>query len=210
MDTEPQDEELFEKLKQIQEETTLTAESEKPQPSPLHPSAVRTLLVSAKKAIDDALLLLGTRGIESTAAQPVTAQLTGIPPTATSFDSTIEGVFDGQGMVGADGKHYSMSPNYASKSKLVQGDRLKLTIGENGMFLYKQISPIPRRRLMGDLEYDAAARAYSVAAEDSRWRVLTASVTYYKGTPGDSVTIIIPEHDVSAWAAVDHLIRKIQ
>ena len=33
----------------------------------------------------------------------------------------IEGVFDGQTMVGPDGKNYPVPANYASKSKLVEG-----------------------------------------------------------------------------------------
>ena len=48
-----------------------------------------------------------------------------------------EGVFDGQNMVGSDSKTYPVPANYASKSKLVQGDILKLTIAEDGAFLYK-------------------------------------------------------------------------
>ena len=51
----------------------------------------------------------------------------------------IEGVFDGQNMVGSDGKTYPVPANYASKSKLVQGDILKLTIADDGTFMYKQI-----------------------------------------------------------------------
>jgi len=43
----------------------------------------------------------------------------------------IEGVFDGQNMVGSDGKTYPVPANYASKSKLVQGDILKLTIADD-------------------------------------------------------------------------------
>ena len=50
----------------------------------------------------------------------------------------IEGQFDGQNMHGPDGKLYPVPANYASKSKLVQGDGLKLTIGDDGAFLYKQ------------------------------------------------------------------------
>src|SRR5664279_1973848 len=48
----------------------------------------------------------------------------------------IEGVFDGQNMVGSDAKTYPVPANYASKSKLVQGDILKLTIADDGSFLY--------------------------------------------------------------------------
>ena len=54
----------------------------------------------------------------------------------------IEGVFDGQNMVGSDGKTYPVPANYASKSKLVQGDILKLTIGDDGAFLYKRSANI--------------------------------------------------------------------
>src|SRR3972149_9252506 len=54
----------------------------------------------------------------------------------------IEGVFDGQNMMGPDGKKYPVPANYASKSKLVEGDVLKLTISDDGSFIYKQIGPV--------------------------------------------------------------------
>ncbi|HMS31524.1 MAG TPA: hypothetical protein PJ984_03960, partial [Candidatus Saccharibacteria bacterium] len=63
----------------------------------------------------------------------------------------IEGVFDGQNMLGPDGKTYPVPANYASKSKLVQGDILKLTIADDGGFIYKQIGPVPRKQVIGTL-----------------------------------------------------------
>ena len=66
----------------------------------------------------------------------------------------IEGVFDGQNMVGSDGKNYPVPANYASKSKLVQGDILKLTIADDGTFLYKQIGPVPRVQKVGALKLE--------------------------------------------------------
>jgi len=66
-----------------------------------------------------------------------------------NIGKVIEGVFDGQNMVGSDAKTYPVPANYASKSKLVQGDILKLTIAEDGAFLYKQIGPIPRKQIVG-------------------------------------------------------------
>ena len=47
----------------------------------------------------------------------------------------MEGVFDGQNMMGPDGKKYPVPANYASKSKLVEGDVLKLTISDDGSFI---------------------------------------------------------------------------
>ena len=69
----------------------------------------------------------------------------------------IEGVFDGQTMHDADGKVYPVPANYASKSKLVEGDILKLTIADDGSFIYKQIGPVARRQVIGVLvQHDGA------------------------------------------------------
>lgn len=114
----------------------------------------------------------------------------------------IEGVFDGQNMVGSDSKTYPVPANYASKSKLVQGDILKLTIAEDGTFLYKQIGPIPRKQVVGSLEL--VDGHYFVKAGDKKYRVLLASVTYFKAKPGDQVSVNVPQDDLDAeWAALE-------
>lgn len=114
----------------------------------------------------------------------------------------IEGVFDGQNMVGSDGKTYPVPANYASKSKLVQGDILKLTISDDGSFLYKQIGPIPRQQKVGVLIMEDGH--YFVDVDKKRYRVLLASVTYFKVKPGDQVSIDIPADDNDAeWAALE-------
>jgi len=114
----------------------------------------------------------------------------------------IEGVFDGQNMVGSDGKTYPVPANYASKSKLVQGDILKLTIADDGAFMYKQIGPIPRKQVVGSLELKDGH--YFVVVGERQYRVLLASVTYFKAKPGDQVSVNIPEEEVDAeWAALE-------
>jgi hypothetical protein len=114
----------------------------------------------------------------------------------------IEGVFDGQIMIGPDGKSYPVPANYASKSKLVEGDILKLTIADDGGFIYKQIGPIERRQIIGTLvQHDGA---YYVEANGREYRILLASVTYFRISIGDQVTIVIPEDNPDAtWAAVE-------
>lgn len=114
----------------------------------------------------------------------------------------IEGVFDGQVMVGPDGKNYPVPANYASKSKLVEGDILKLTIADDGGFIYKQINPVPRKQIIGTLvQHDGA---YYVEAVGREYRILLASVTYFRINIGDQVTIIVPEDNPEAtWAAVE-------
>ncbi len=120
-----------------------------------------------------------------------------------SLGKIIEGVFDGQNMMGSDGKNYPVPANYASKSKLVQGDILKLTIAEDGTFLYKQIGPIPRKQLVGILQQKDGH--YYVEIDGKQYRVLLASVTYFKAKSGDQVSVNIPE-DTSIdaeWAAIE-------
>lgn len=119
----------------------------------------------------------------------------------------IEGVFDGENMIGPDGKQYSVPANYASKSKLIEGDMLKLTITPTGTFVYKQIAPIERIRIVGVLEQGENGN-FTVVSGSKRWKVLTASVTYYKGQDGDEVVILVPKAGESAWAAVENIVRK--
>ncbi|MDB5177833.1 MAG: hypothetical protein JWO61_216 [Candidatus Saccharibacteria bacterium] len=114
----------------------------------------------------------------------------------------VEGIFDGQKMAGPDGKEYPVPANYASKSKLVEGDILKLTIADDGSFIYKQIGPIERKQIIGTLmQHDGA---YYVEASGREYRILLASVTYFRLNEGDQVTIIVPaENPEATWAAVE-------
>ena len=129
-----------------------------------------------------------------------------ITPRAGSNDDArgkvIEGVFDGLKMAGPDGKEYPVPANYASKSKLVEGDILKLTITDDGSFVYKQIGPTERRQIIGTLvQHDGA---YYVEANGHEYRILLASVTYFHINVGDQVTIIVPDDNPNAvWAAVE-------
>jgi bifunctional DNA-binding transcriptional regulator/antitoxin component of YhaV-PrlF toxin-antitoxin module len=122
--------------------------------------------------------------------------------TPRNSQEDVSGVFDGQVMIGPDGKSYPVPANYASKSKLVEGDILKLTIADDGGFIYKQIGPIMRRQIIGTLvQHDGA---YYVEANGREYRILLASVTYFRVNIGDQVTIIVPEENPEAtWAAVE-------
>ena len=143
------------------------------------------------------------------AAKELLVSLVGDDPTLVdkvkdkALGKVIEGVFDGQNMVGSDGKSYPVPANYASKSKLVQGDILKLTIADDGAFMYKQIGPIPRKQVVGVLNQKDGH--YFVEVDNKEYRVLLASVTYFKAKPGDQVSVNIPaDETVSAeWAALE-------
>jgi len=122
-------------------------------------------------------------------------------------ERVVEGVFDGQNMQGNDQSEYPIPPNYASKSKLVEGDVLKLTIGADGAFMYKQINPIERRRVVGRLVVDEQGN-FGVVEGDKTYQVLLASVTFYKAEEGDEVTVLVPENGEADWGAVENVIHK--
>jgi len=119
----------------------------------------------------------------------------------------IEGVFDGESMLGPDGRKYPVPPNYASKSKLVSGDILTLTIADNGSFIYKQIGPVERVQMVGTLK--RIGGDYFVHTEDGEYRVLTASVTYFKAEPGDQVTVIVAGGSTGGWGAIENIIPRV-
>lgn len=169
---------------------------------------IAQMIESAEKNIQSAKQLLreitGGAGFKSTGAD--------FSEKAQSLNMSeggkvIEGVFDGQNMIGPDGKQYPVPANYASKSKLVEGDVLKLTIADDGSFIYKQIAPMERKKMLGILMQDERGD-FRVIAEGKTFKVLLASLTYFKAEPGDEVTIVVPEVGETAWAAVENVIKQ--
>ncbi len=170
---------------------------------------VRKILASVQDAVGNALRLLEeTDVLPSAQVEKLLADLRAPLPQTEDGGRVVEGIFDGQHMISDDGKQYHVPPNYASKSKIVEGDRLKLSISNRGQFIFKQIGPAPRERLVGRLVQDPATRLYAVVANDHKWNVLTASITYFRGESGDEVMILVPQGVPSTWAAVDHVIKQ--
>lgn len=160
-------------------------------------------LEDAKASLQKAELLLKELGASGTIVSPQT----NLFEAEESSGDVIEGVFDGFQMIGPDGQVYAVPSNYASKSKLVEGDILKLRIQPDGTFLFKQIQPVERTRVKGILLRSEDGGNFHVLAAGRSYRVLTASVTYYKGEQGDEVIILVPEGEDSRWAAVENVVK---
>jgi hypothetical protein len=163
-------------------------------------TAIREMIANAERTITSARAMLSQ--IEGVPVKKSAAKM-----TADEEGEVVEGVFDGQVMIGTDGKQYPVPANYASKSKLVEGDMLKLTITPDGSFVYKQIGPVERKRVIGIVSQDDLGN-HVVIGEGKAYRVLLASVTYFKADPGDEVTIVIPRDSETVWAAIENLVRK--
>jgi len=121
--------------------------------------------------------------------------------------SIVQGTFDGQIMMGSDGKQYPVPANYASKSKLVEGDLLKLTITPDGSFIYKQIGPVERKHALGIVAQDEAGNYY-IVADGKPFKILLASITYFRAEPGDEVAIVVPRDLESHWASIENVVQK--
>jgi hypothetical protein len=173
-------------------------------------NSLKEMIANAEQTISSAKQMLShLQGGEpvspqSTAAAPVPESFS--PPTSNG-ERVIHGTFNGQIMIGEDGRNYPVQANYASKSKLVEGDMLKLTITPDGNFMYKQIGPIDRKYLIGIVQRDDRGN-FIVQTEEKIYRVLLAAATYFKIEEGDEVTIVVPKVGQSEWGAIENVVRK--
>jgi len=160
-------------------------------------------LKKAKKMIDQ---LAGDDAKVSYAKKAEAIKETSDDDSDDGEEKVIQGIFDGEQMTDEDGEAYPVPQNYASKSKLVPGDALKLTIAADGAFLYKQIGPVDRKQVIGILTYEDSE--YKVVVGKKSYKALLASVTYYKAEIGDKVTLIIPEKEDSDYGAIDNVLPR--
>lgn len=121
------------------------------------------------------------------------------------MENEITGTFNGQTMDADDGRQYPVPSNYASKSRLVCGDRLKLTM-DNGQFIYKQIQPMERKNVIAKYVWDDILKRAMFQAGDRYYKVLPQSVSYYGPSVGDEVVLIVPRGTESEWAALEAVI----
>ena len=163
---------------------------------------LREIIANAQETISSATQLLSA--------------IQGTTPTEMPINQTndqeedgqaIYGYFDGQIMVGDDGKQYPVPANYASKSKLVEGDKLKLNITPDNRFVYKQMGPVQRNYLIGLVKKDEKGN-FTIQTPEKEYQVLLAAATYFKIEAGDEVTLIIPQGKATIWGAIENVLQK--
>lgn len=165
--------------------------------------AIQDFIITAEKSLKNAKKLLNDliKDNELDLNKTVNLDTSGLHSYASDDSKIVEGVFTGDEMLWADGNKYPVPVNYASKSKLVQWDKLKLTIAENGRMMYKQIAPIERETKVGLLTEDKGK--YQVIIDGNTYDLLTAAVTHFGGKIWDNVTVIIPKGKDATFAAID-------
>lgn len=169
--------------------------------------AIKDFLDSAQKSVIAAKKILSTMTDNADLKKELDFLDTGGLASYSSGDEKIiEGVFTGEAMLGSDGNIYPVPQNYASKSKLVQGSKLKAIIQGDGKITYKIIEEIEHETKIGILTKNKDR--YQVIADGKTYNTLLAAVTFIKGEIGDSVSIRIPKGKDATYAAVEAIIPK--
>ena len=168
-------------------------------------AAIRDLLESAQKSVSTAKKILASLG-EDTPENEEEIDMSGLQSYKSGSDKIVEWVFTGESMLGSDGNIYPVPQNYASKSHLVQGSKLKATIGADGKITYKIIEEIEFVTQVGLITLNRDK--YQIVSEWKTYNVLTASVTFLKANIGDSVSLRLPKGKEATYATIEAVIPK--
>ncbi len=114
----------------------------------------------------------------------------------------IEWVYDGVYMIWSDNKKYPVPLNYASKSKLISWDILKLTILSNWKLMYKLIQPANRNYLKATLS--KTDNDFIAIWDDWKtYKLNAAAVTYFNLQIWDEISIIANAEWKWEYAAIE-------
>jgi len=170
--------------------------------------AIRDFIITAEKSIKNAKKLL--KDVLEDNNLSLTSEIKLSTSWLNSYNSEnskiIEWVFTWEDMLWSDWNKHPVPVNYSSKSKLVQWDKLKLTIEPNGRMLYKQIAPIEREIKSGLLIKEWGK--YWVTSGWKTYDVLTAAVTHFKWEIWDNISILVPAWKDASFAAIEAIIPK--
>jgi len=115
------------------------------------------------------------------------------------------GVFDGRFAVMEGGEKYPVPENYASKSKLVCGDKLKRFVLD-GEERFKQVARVKREDVVGVLAKKDGK--WHVVTSHGSYEVLASAVSYWEGKEGDEAVVIIPQEDKRvAFGALKEIVK---
>jgi hypothetical protein len=124
----------------------------------------------------------------------------------------IEGYFDGESMLGDNGQYYTVPQNYASKTQLVIGDRMKWMLTPDRE-VFKLIGQAVRERIIGTFSMEGDH--YVVISEKfpKPIKILKASATFAMKNLalnfGDEVVVIVPKGITPTWGAFSSVVKTL-
>lgn len=167
---------------------------------------LRNAIISAENSIRTAKQLLSAMLGEKDLNPHFSPSMDGLGNYAMGETHIVEGIFTGESMLGSDGNTYPVPQNYASKSLLVQGSRLKAIIAANGKISYKIIEEIAYETKLGIVT--KAWEKFQITTDKNTYNVLTAAITFHKCSIGDTVNIRIPKGKEATYAVIENLVPK--
>jgi hypothetical protein len=125
---------------------------------------------------------------------------------------SMEGYFDGENMLGDNGKNYTVPQNYASKTQLVIGDRMKWSLTPDKE-LFKLIDQAERERLVGQFSMEGENYIVVTDKYEEPVKILKASATFAMKnmglTFGDEVVLIVPKNITPSWGAFSSVVKSL-
>lgn len=124
----------------------------------------------------------------------------------------IEGFFDGENMIGDNGQIYTVPQNYASKTQLVIGDRMKWMLTPDRE-VFKLIGQAARERIIGMFSMESDNYVVISEKHPKPIKILKASATFAMKNLGlnfgDEVVIIIPRGVTPSWGAFSSVVKTL-
>ncbi len=166
---------------------------------------LRDLIISAQTSINSARTVLSEL-LWDEADNFFEGDISHLSSYTSGEEKIVEWVFTGESMLWADGNTYPMPQNYASKSLLVQGSKVKASISPNGNIKYKIISEIPFTTTLGIVTKNGDK--YQINTDSKTYNVLVAAITFHKCQIWDTVSIRIPEWKDATYAVIEAVLPK--
>jgi uncharacterized pyridoxamine 5'-phosphate oxidase family protein len=118
----------------------------------------------------------------------------------------IEGEFDGFYLIAEDGSKHEVPANYAAKSRLVYGDKLKI-VEEDGKKVFKQIQKLERKEIKGVLSKKEGK--WYLLSDSGTYKISDTAAEFYKVELKEEAVALVPaDHTNVPFAALDQVIRK--
>ena len=153
---------------------------------------IQDLLESAEKSVQHAKNLLH----ELTSAGSISAAHLDVNTTI------IEGTFKGDYLLGDDDKRYDVAANYASKSKIIEGSRLRGTIMPDGRIKYTITEKAQYEIKLGKVVVNEDNETV-IQIDDYQAKVLWESITFFRLEVGDEAYIRVPKGQQPEFAVLD-------
>lgn len=118
----------------------------------------------------------------------------------------IEGEFDGAYLVAEDGSKHEVPANYAAKSRLVYGDKLKI-VEEDGKKVFKQIQKLDRKEVKGVLSKKEGK--WYLLADEGTYKISDIAAEFNQVQLNEKAVALVPENQINApFAALDRVLDR--